>query len=79
MTEGSSKGLTWGTLLAGVVSALALIVIGCVKPMATTRDSSGLLGSGLQGSADAVRAQPGFVSRDSVQRPGDNRVSPGRH
>jgi hypothetical protein len=79
MTEGSSKGLTWGTLVAGVVSALALIVIGCAKPMAATRDSAGLLGSDLPGASDAVRAQPGFVPRESVQRPGDSRLPPERH
>lgn len=75
MTEGSSKGLTWGTLLAGVVSALALTAIGCVKPLAATRDGAGPLGSALSGAAAPGRAQPGFVSRESAPRPGGATLS----
>ena len=70
MTEASSKGLTWGTLLAGVVSALALAMIGCVKPVAAARDGADPLGSALSGASAPGRAQPGFVSRESAQRPG---------
>ena len=33
MTEGSSKGLTWATLLAGVLSAAWLAIAGCIKPV----------------------------------------------
>ena len=78
MTEGSSKGLTWGTLLAGIVSAFALAAIGCVKPM-SARDGAGPLGSSLPGASDAGRAQPGFVSHESVQRHGDSRLPSARH
>jgi hypothetical protein len=68
MTKASSKGLTWGTLLAGVVSALALAVIGCVKPAAATRVGADPLGSALSGASAPGRAQPGFVSTESAQR-----------
>ncbi len=78
MTEGSSKGLTWGTLVAGVVSAFALAAIGCVKPLAAG-DGASPLGSSLPGASDEGRAQPSFVSRESVQRPGDGRLPSTRH
>ena len=76
MTKGSSKGLTWGTLLAGIVSAFALTAIGCIKPMASP-DSASRFGASLPGSPDAGRAQPGFLSRESAQRGGDNRPAVG--
>lgn len=78
MTEGSSKGLTWGTLVAGVVSAFALAVIGCLQPIASD-DRAGPFGSSLPGSADASRGQPGLTSRESAQRTGDNRPPLARH
>ena len=77
MTEGSSKGLTWGTLVAGVVSAFALAAIGCVKPLAA-RDSAGPLGSSQSGSPDAHAAPASFSSRESAQRARDNHSSPAR-
>ena len=78
MTESSSKGLTWGTLLAGVVSALLLVAIGCVKPL-TSRDGAGPLGSSLPGSSDSRSPHQSFVSRESAQRPGDSGPRSSRH
>jgi hypothetical protein len=78
MTESSSKGLTWGTLLAGVVSALLLVAIGCVKPLAS-RDGTGPLGSNLQGSSESQSPQQRFVSRESAPRSGDNGPRSSRH
>ena len=72
MTESSSKGLTWATLVAGVASALVLAVIGCVKPIAA--DNSGdRLRSGA-GPSPEPGAMQRFVSQESTQRSrADNR------
>ena len=71
MTESSSKGLTWGTLLAGVVSALLLAAIGCVKPRAS-RDGGGPLGSSMPGASESRSPQQSFVSHESAPRSSDN-------
>ncbi|KNZ34166.1 MAG: hypothetical protein AD742_01825 [Methylibium sp. NZG] len=55
MTEASSKGLTWATLVAGVVSAFALAAIGCIKPMPVHDDAGGSRDSS-QRAADAADA-----------------------
>ncbi len=69
MTESSSKGLTWGTLLAGVLSALALAAIGCVKPM-VSRDGANPLGVNSPGSGTSGSEQQRFISRESTPRSG---------
>lgn len=78
MTEGSSKGLTWGTLLAGVLSAAALAAIGCVKPVAE-RDGASPLGVNLPGSTDSRAPQQRYISRDTGVRSGDNLSRSSRH
>jgi hypothetical protein len=78
MTEGSSKSLTWGTLLAGVLSAAALAAIGCVKPIAS-RDGASPLGVNLPGSADPRGPQQRYISRETPQRSGDNDLRSASH
>ena len=70
MTEGSSKGLTWATLAAGVVSAALLVAIGCLRPMAA-RDAAGNLRSGMPTGSERDGAQQRYISNESAQRPGD--------
>jgi hypothetical protein len=70
MTEGSSKGLTWGTLLAGVLSAVALAAIGCVKPMAG-HDGASPLGVNLPGASEPGNAQQRYISRETSPRAGN--------
>ena len=77
MTEGSSKGLTWGTLLAGVLSALALAAIGCVKPIGS-RDGAGPLGVN-SGSGDSGGVQQRYISRETSPRSGDNLPASTQH
>ncbi len=78
MTDGSSKGLTWGTLLAGVLSALALIAIGCVKPMAG-RDTASPLGVHLPGAAEPGAARQRYITREAGPRSGGSAPRSSQH
>ena len=75
MTEGSSKGLTWATLLAGVASAVLLAIIGCVKPVQGGDNPTGLRLDFSPFSAPGVSPQR-FVRQESAQRPGNSNRQP---
>lgn len=78
MTEGSSKGLTWATLAAGVVSALLLVAIGCVRPLAG-RDDAGNARTGLMSGSERDGPQQRYISNESVQRSRDAHLSSAPH
>ena len=63
MTESSSKGLTWATFLAGVVSALLLAAIGCVKPL-----SASDVGNRLPSAEGVGGQQQRYISPESIRR-----------
>lgn len=71
MTEGSSKGLTWATLVAGVVSAALLAIIGCVKPVQGGDHRTGLRldRSPFAGAGESAQR---FGSHEPPQRPGNS-------
>ena len=80
MTEASSKGLTWGTLVAGVASAFALAAIGCIKPMPARDDGfDGFGGPLLSGSQDAGPALTRLRFTDAAQRASDAVAPSARH
>ena len=70
MTEGSSKGLTWATLAAGLVSAALLVAIGCIRPM-IERDAAGNFRSGMPAGSERDGAQPRYLSNESAERARD--------
>lgn len=81
MTDSSSRNLTWATFAAGVVSALLLVAIGCVKPSAGQGDASNLR-SGFTPSAETGRPQQSFISHESgesIRRARDAGLPPSRH
>ena len=78
MTESSLKNLTWATLVAGVGSALLLVVIGCVKPSAGG-DNSSALRSGFSSSGERGAPQQRHISSQGAQRARDTDRPSSRH
>lgn len=66
MTESSLKNLTWATLVAGVGSALLLVVIGCVKPSAGG-DNTDPLRSGFSSSVERGAPQQRYISSEAAR------------